>query len=80
MGNAKKQSLETKRPRGRPAKHIRFVYIEKNMDFVKKIGELNLNSGNLAENWQVFHRNFKVFSTAIEISKKNQMKFKLPSS
>ena len=34
--------------------------------------QLNLESGNLAENWQTWRQRFKVFSIASRLSKKSE--------
>lgn len=73
MGRAKHAiPEEVKKLRGRPPKRIKYVYYNRNMDFVKKVDELNLTTGNLAENWKIFWRNFEIFATAIELAKKDE--------
>lgn len=70
MGKAKlSTSISKVKPRGRPPKQVRYIYVKRDMDYVKKVEELNL-SGNIAENWRIFWQNFKIFAVAVELDKK----------
>lgn len=40
------------------------------MEYVKQVGNLDLDGTNVAENWRIFKQNFDVFATAIELAKK----------
>lgn len=62
------------RGRGRPPK-TRIVEIHhlqsSSMEYLKKVEPLVLE-GNVAEKWRIFKRDFGIFSTAIELSKKSE--------
>lgn len=67
-----KSKIRSTKPRGRPPKNVRYIYVYQNkMDYVKKVDELKL-SGNLADNWRVFWQNFQIFATAIELKEKTE--------
>lgn len=60
------------RGRGRPPKRKLIRTIDQiycNMEFLKKVEPLSLD-GNVAEKWRIFKRDFEIFGTAIELSKK----------
>jgi len=40
---------EIGKPRGRPRKDIRYIYVNNNMDYMRRVDELKLD-GNISEN------------------------------
>lgn len=54
-------SIVKEKPRRRPQKH----------GLREKVDELNL-SGNIAENWRLFRRNFEIFAVAVEQNNKTK--------
>lgn len=42
-------------------------------EYIKRVEELNMNDGNISENWRRFKRNFDIFSTAIGLDEKTDV-------